>query len=309
MRAGGVRRGSNRVVDWTVISVLRALLYAAIACTSATFVTNAAAQDASYDAEARALFEAGRLAFDAGRYEDALQHFQGAYRRSQRPQLLFNVGVAADRAGRVAEAIAAYEKFLESVPEDAQRPWIETRLGELRALPPGGAMPPAPNPFAETSPPDVTSPAPEPTLPAPTLPAPTPAAPDVETPRPSAEPPPPSATDNREELVVSPRSRVPGVLLLGVGAASLVGGAVAIGTAHSLAKQVRDTDATTWAEVEDDARRAPRREKIGFVLLGVGVVAIGAGLVQLVLPSERVERRAGARLRIGPTGVVVEGAF
>lgn len=62
-------------------------------------------------------------------------------------------------------------------------------------------------------------------------------------------------------------------------------------------------------DVEDDARRAPRREKIGFVLLGVGVVAIGAGLVQLVLPSERVERRAGARLRIGPTGVLLEGAF
>ncbi|MCU0672301.1 MAG: tetratricopeptide repeat protein [Myxococcota bacterium] len=287
-------------------SALRAVLCASIACSSAALVSNASAQDASYDAEARALFEAGRTAFDAGRYEDALQHFQGAYRRSQRPQLLFNVGVAADRAGRVAEAIAAYEKFLESVPEDAQRPWIETRLGELRALPPGGAMPPAPNPFAETSPPrDATPPPPD------AAPAPTPAAPTTSPPaRPAAEPPPTSgAVEGREELVVSPRSRVPGVLLLGVGAASVVGGAVAIGTAHSLAKQVRDTSATVWAEVEDDARRAPRREKIGFVLLGVGVVAIGAGLVQLVLPSERVERRAGARLRLGPTGVVLEGAF
>lgn len=288
-------------------STLRAVLSASIACASAAFVTNASAQDASYDAEARALFEAGRLAFDAGRYEDALQHFQGAYRRSQRPQLLFNVGVAADRAGRVAEAISAYEKFLESVPEDGQRPWIEARLAELRALPPGGALPPAPNPFAEpTSPPPEIAPPPDTT----------PVAPEVETQpltgpavRPPVQPAASSAAESREELVVSPRSRVPGLLLLGVGAASVVGGAVAIGTAHSLAKRVRDTDATTWAEVEDDARRAPRREKIGFVLLGVGVVAIGAGLVQLVLPSERVERRAGARLRIGPTGVLLEGAF
>lgn len=283
--------------------MLRAVLCAAIACTSATFVTNAAAQDASYDAEARALFEAGRLAFDAGRYEDALQHFQGAYRRSQRPQLLFNVGVAADRSGRVAEAISAYEKFLESVPEDAQRPWIEARLAELRALPPGGALPPAPNPFAQpTSPPPEVAPPPD------TTPVPAPEAEPPPPTRPSVQPA-ASSTESREELVVSPRSRVPGVLLLGVGAASVVGGAVAIGTAHSLANRVRDTDATTWAEVEDDARRAPRREKIGFVLLGVGVVAIGAGLVQLVLPSERVERRAGARLRVGPTGVLLEGAF
>jgi hypothetical protein len=304
MRAGWRRHRRSGVVEWGVGFVLRAVLFASTVFVSVTLASNASGQDASYDAEARALFEAGRTAFDAGRYEDALQHFQGAYRRSQRPQLLFNVGVAADRAGRVAEAIAAYEKFLESVPEDAQRPWIEARLAELRALPASGAMPPAPNPFAEpTSPTEVAPPTAEVPTPAPTTPAPTQASP------PAAAPPTSAPPENREQLVVSPRSRVPGVLLLGAGAASVVGGAVAIGTAHALANRVRDTNATTWAEVEDDARRAPRREKIGFVLLGVGVVAIGAGLVQLVLPSERVERRAGARLRLGPTGVLLEGAF
>lgn len=265
-----------------------------------------AAQDTSYDAEARALFEAGRTAFDAGRYEDALQHFQGAYRRSQRPQLLFNVAVAADRAGRVVDAIGAYEKFLESVPDDTQRPWIEARLVELRNLPPGGVAPTTPNPFAE-----VTPPTPTPTTPVvvetPVVETPR-TAPTTPTATPTTERAPPT-TESTEQLVVSPRSRVPGALLLGGGAIALAGGVVAIVTAHSLADDVRDTNATTWAEVEDDAQRAPRREKLGFVLLGVGVVAIGAGLVQLVLPSERVEHREGTRVRLGPTGVVVEGAF
>lgn len=268
-----------------------------------------AAQDTSYDAEARALFEAGRTAFDAGRYEDALQHFQGAYRRSQRPQLLFNVAVAADRAGRVVDAIGAYEKFLESVPDDAQRPWIEARLAELRNLPPGGVAPTTPNPFADPSPPTTTPTAPvvveTPVVETPTTAPPT--TPTQPTATPATERAPP--TESTEQLVVSPRSRVPGALLLGGGAIALAGGVVAIVTAHSLANDVRDTNATTWAEVEDDAQRAPRREKLGFVLLGVGVVAIGAGLVQLVLPSERVEQREGTRVRLGPTGVVVEGAF
>ena len=62
----------------------------------------AAAQDLdeSLDEEARAIFQAGRTAYDAARYEDALRHFQHAYRLSTRPELLYNVALAADRLRR-----------------------------------------------------------------------------------------------------------------------------------------------------------------------------------------------------------------
>ncbi|MBX3246887.1 MAG: tetratricopeptide repeat protein [Myxococcales bacterium] len=106
----------------------------------------ASAQDASLDAEARALFEAGRTAFEAGRYEDALGHFQAALRRTDRPGLLHNIALAADRAGHREEAIASYEKFLETVPDTLDRPTIEGRLEELRRA---RRWSDPPSPFAE----------------------------------------------------------------------------------------------------------------------------------------------------------------
>ena len=55
--------------------------------------------DQSLDEEGRALFAAGRAAFGAERFEDALGHFQAAFDRSQRPELLYNVALALDRSG------------------------------------------------------------------------------------------------------------------------------------------------------------------------------------------------------------------
>lgn len=95
----------------------------------------AAAQEeaGTRDAEARALFEAGVLAFDDERYEDALGHFRRAYELSGRPALLHNVGLAAERAGREADALDAFEAYLRAVPDAANRAEVEARIDELRA--------------------------------------------------------------------------------------------------------------------------------------------------------------------------------
>ena len=53
--------------------------------------------DPSADAEARAHYQAGQLAFDQGRFENALESFRMAYALSQRPELLYNIASAADR--------------------------------------------------------------------------------------------------------------------------------------------------------------------------------------------------------------------
>lgn len=310
----GTPRWARRLVGPSVAAKLAlGALTIALAVPSTTL-----AQDASLDAEARALFEAGRTAFDAGRYEDALAHFEGAYRRSQRPQLLYNVAVAADRAGRVREAIVAYEKFLESVPDDPQRASLEARLQELRALPPSQGPPATtPNPFGEVSP--EPPPASVPVTPA------TPATPPAVQPAPTtaAEPasdastPTPRRAAVTEETVISPRSRVPGVVLVAGGGALALAGVASILSARALATRVEETDAVTWAAVEDDADRVPRREAIGYVLLGVGVVAAGAGLVQLLLPTERARGRADGRAnegtrvraRVGLGSLTIEGTF
>jgi tetratricopeptide (TPR) repeat protein len=92
------------------------------------------AQDSSdvSDVEARARFESGRLAFESGRFEEALSDFRRAYELSPRPLILYNMGIAYDRLRRDAEALDAFERYLASTPNAANRGEIEARLVILR---------------------------------------------------------------------------------------------------------------------------------------------------------------------------------
>lgn len=83
---------------------------------------------ASRDLEAQSLFEAGNVAFSDGRYEDALRHFRNAHELSGRPEMLFNIGTAAERMRHDAEALEAFESFLVEVPDAQHRRQIEARI-------------------------------------------------------------------------------------------------------------------------------------------------------------------------------------
>lgn len=75
----------------------------------------ALAQDLNADAadeEARSRFQAGRLAFEHRRFDEALQDFRRAYELSGRHDLLFNVARCLDRLGRDEEALEAYREYL-----------------------------------------------------------------------------------------------------------------------------------------------------------------------------------------------------
>lgn len=87
---------------------------------------------ASEDEEARELFLAGRAAYEDGRFEEALGYFRRAHALSGRPELLFNVGQAADRARLDREAVEAWEAYLAAVPESPNRHTVETRVRALR---------------------------------------------------------------------------------------------------------------------------------------------------------------------------------
>jgi tetratricopeptide (TPR) repeat protein len=84
------------------------------------------------EAEARTLFEAGRMAFADGRFEDALNSFERAHQLADRPILLFNIGTSFDRLQRKREAIEAFEGYLEHVPDAHNRGEVESRLISLR---------------------------------------------------------------------------------------------------------------------------------------------------------------------------------
>jgi len=113
------------------------LLGAALAALSALAPLNALAQlggtdAATLDTEARLLFEAGSSAFGDGRYETALERFRQAYATSQRPELLYNIGSAADRLRRDEEALEAFSGYLAALPEAANRREVEARIASLR---------------------------------------------------------------------------------------------------------------------------------------------------------------------------------
>ncbi len=104
---------------------------------------------AEADAVARELFKVGRVAFDAGDYEVALERWEHAYGLSGQPKMNHNIGLAHERLGQIVEAIAAYERYLKWEPEDKE---VRAHIVELRATMRAG------NPYRELDLPDVIEP-------------------------------------------------------------------------------------------------------------------------------------------------------
>ncbi len=104
------------------------------------------------EAEAKALFQAGAAALGDGRYQAALEHFSRSYELSERPELLYNIGVAHDRLRHDREALEAFEGYLAARPDAANRSDVEARMTVLRrALEASVAAAPAPVPQAPTA--------------------------------------------------------------------------------------------------------------------------------------------------------------
>lgn len=82
--------------------------------------------------EARALFSAGRVAFEQGHLDRALEHFQRAYELSPQPGLLFNIGNTYDRLREDELAIEHLERYLEALPEAENAEFVRARIEVLR---------------------------------------------------------------------------------------------------------------------------------------------------------------------------------
>jgi tetratricopeptide (TPR) repeat protein len=89
-------------------------------------------EDVTLDERAHELFVLGRDAYLAQRYEDALRYFRAAHQLSGRYELQFNIGQAADRLHRNAEALEAFQSFLADAPPSQHRSEIEARVAVLR---------------------------------------------------------------------------------------------------------------------------------------------------------------------------------
>ena len=82
-----------------------------------------AGSSASVEAQsARELFQLGTSEYGIGNYEDAIDAWQRAYDLDPQPLILFNIGQAYERLGRLVEAVETIERFLMTAsPDDRYR--------------------------------------------------------------------------------------------------------------------------------------------------------------------------------------------
>lgn len=231
-------------------------------------------------ATARALFEAGRGAFEAGNYERALDYFERTYALTPAPELLYNIGQAAERAQRDERALTAFEEYLARVPNAEERAAIEARIAVLRAA------------IAERG---ATSDPPSPTDPAPAL---------------SIDPPPTDAdrATGASVVRVSRGSEPPigGWVTAAGGGALALAGAVLFGVAVSRADEVRDAaPGTPWVDLRGAHVDADALGIAGGVLVGIGAAAAVAGIVWVIVGSSE----GSPEVALGPGCVAVRGAL
>lgn len=111
-------------------------LATALSLSLALWGASAAAGD-----EARTYFDIGAKAYQAGRYLDAAQAFDEAYRRSTRPGLLFSLGqahrmeyFARNDPARLRDAIRYYEEYLAKEPQGKRVVEATEALSKLKPL-------------------------------------------------------------------------------------------------------------------------------------------------------------------------------
>lgn len=237
--------------------------------------------DAQDDVTARALFKSGRVAFEAGRYADALSSWKTAYGLTARTPLQYNIGRAHDALGQHAEAIAAYESYLKWEANGPKAAEVRERLAELQKprprkfddvptpVPAPGQQPQPDNPYQTAEP---TPQAPQPT----------------EAPQPApVDPQPPAAAAESHSSNVWP------VVLLVSGGALVLGGGI-FGIAALGAES--DLDALCGAKrecaPEDDAKRRALASDIDThslradVLIIAGLASAGIGTWLLLSDDE-----------------------
>ena len=201
----------------------------------------------------------------------ALGLFQRAYELSGRPQLLYNVGLAATNAGDERAALAALEQYLRDLPDPPNRGIVEGRIANLRR---------------EIDEEDANGRAAEEERARQ-------AALEAERARAGAD-----GTRTAGWAVT-----ITGAVLAADGVATLTAGLLDVATVEGAAVN------TPWADLRGPYERAPILTGVGYAALGVGCAALGVGLGLALGTSDEPSAERPVALRVGPTSITLEGAF
>src|SRR3954451_20108588 len=113
---------------------------------------------------AKAEFEEGQTLYLQEKYDDAAAKFLAAYERKPFGAFLFNAAVSYEKANKIPEAIAFFEKYLQAEPNAKDAMDVSTRLEGLKALVPPPPAPAGTPPPASEAPPATPRPPPKATM-------------------------------------------------------------------------------------------------------------------------------------------------
>lgn len=222
------------------------------------------------DPEAQAAFEAAQAAFEAKDYAAASAELERAFMLEPKNHLLYPWAQAERNRGRCDSAIDLYEKFIDGGAQqrmvEAAQQNIERCRAELEAK------------AAETS-----------AEQEPVTPPPRPVEEERPPPRPVADVPEPTDRPVGRDVV--------GGVLVGVGGAAVITGAVLLGIASKRAKAVGDADDN---EAYLDARQgATKLNRGGIAVLVTGGVLVSAGAIRygLLARKQKTARDDAAAFR------------
>lgn len=118
-----------------VVSVCLALPWGAASAQRSEPPSASSSTGASSEERTRALelYRRSRERYELGDYEQAAALLREAHALHAEPNLLYNLARAYGNVGRFEEAIDAYERFLEAVPDTPDRAVIESRIDNYRA--------------------------------------------------------------------------------------------------------------------------------------------------------------------------------
>lgn len=221
------------------------------------------------DAEARVLFQQGETAYTEGRFQEALELFRRAYDISQRPQLLYNIGLAATNVGNRDAALEALEQFIRLVPDAENRGVVEGRINALRTQIQQERDEAQRLSEAEA--------------------------------RAREE----AAARRRQEEAQEASATGGWILTIGGGVALVTGGVLFFLGMQDVATVEDAEDGTPWVELETAYDRAPLFTGIGLAAAGVGLAAGAIGLVLIATAGPGTEQE----IALVPGGLALRGTF
>lgn len=108
------------------------LLVVSLQLASVAASTGEARADQAAHKRALDLFDLGKIAYQEGRFADAVALLERAYAIEPAPVLLYNMARAYEGSGNFEKAIDAYARYLAQAEKMPDRPAIEARVESLR---------------------------------------------------------------------------------------------------------------------------------------------------------------------------------